>query len=100
MNREELDHYLDVIYTQGYNVGVVEMSNSFAAHVEEGIKRTPGVGEKKTQAIMDNIAAVMNETAEHVQQEADNEVTDGDAEDSENIEASSVEENPECDGDD
>lgn len=60
MNREELDRYLDAIYAQGYNNGVIAMSATFTDRIDKGIRNTPGVGEKRYQEIMKNITEELN----------------------------------------
>ena len=61
MNRDELDRYLDQIYIQGYNHGVLTMSGKVVSLVDKGIRMTSGVGEKRYQEIMNNIVQCMRE---------------------------------------
>lgn len=61
MNRDELDRYLDQIYIQGYNHGVLTMSGKVVSLVDKGIRMTTGIGEKRYQEIMDNIVKCMRE---------------------------------------
>lgn len=61
MNRDELDRYLDQIYIQGYNHGVLTMSEKIVSLVDKGIRMTSGVGEKRYQEIMNNIVQCMKE---------------------------------------
>ncbi len=61
MNRDELDRYLDQVFAQGYNHGVLVMSENVVPVVDKGIRMTPGIGEKRYQEIMNNIVQCMQE---------------------------------------
>lgn len=60
MNREEMDRYLDSIFVQGHNNGIIAMSAALTDKIDRGIRNTPGVGEKRYQEIMKNITEELN----------------------------------------
>ena len=59
MNRDQLDTYLDSIYSQGYNQGIVNMSAVVVQKIDIGLRNSPSIGEKRYKEIMDNITAAM-----------------------------------------
>lgn len=61
MNRQELDAYLNSVFIQGHDNGVIEMSALIVDKIDKGLRMTPGIGEKRYQEIMDNIVKCMKE---------------------------------------
>lgn len=64
MNREQMDRYLDAIFAQGHNNGVIAMSSALTDKIDRGIRNTPGIGEKRYEEIMKNITAELNKVEE------------------------------------
>lgn len=59
MSREELNSYLDRVFAQGYNNGVTSMSAIMLDKIDQGLKNTPGIGEKRYEEILTNITAAL-----------------------------------------
>ena len=55
MNKKEMEEYLQDIFNQGYNAGISAVSKEIAERVDTGIRNTEGIGEKRYQALIDNI---------------------------------------------
>lgn len=55
MNRADMENYLQNLYNQGYNAGISAISKEIAERVDTGIRKTEGIGEKRYQALIDNI---------------------------------------------
>lgn len=55
MDRQEMENYLQSLHTEAYNAGISVMSKELAARVEAGIRNTEGIGEKRYQALIENI---------------------------------------------
>lgn len=69
MSKEEMNNYLNDLYNKGYNsgfnAGCSTLSKSVTDKIDAGIRKTPGVGEKRYKMLMDNITSEM--TGEPVQ---------------------------------
>lgn len=70
MNRAEMESYLQNIYNQAYNEGISAVSKELAERVDTGIRKTEGIGEKRYQALIENIN---KELTRDTIQEGDNE---------------------------
>lgn len=55
MGRAEMEAYLNDLYGQGYNAGISAVSKEIAERVDTGIRNTEGIGEKRYQALIENI---------------------------------------------
>lgn len=55
MDRVEMENYLNNLYNQGYNAGISTISKEIAERVDTGIRNTEGIGEKRYQALIENI---------------------------------------------
>lgn len=55
MDRTEMENYLNNLYNQGYNAGISVISKEIAERVDTGIRNTEGIGEKRYQALIENI---------------------------------------------
>lgn len=64
MNREEMNTYLNQIQVDAYNNGVSAVSKEIAERVDVGIRKTPGIGEKRYKELIDNINAELNRKSE------------------------------------
>lgn len=73
MNRAEMESYLQNLYNQAYNQGISAVSKEIAERVDTGIRNTEGIGEKRYQALIENIN---EELTRGTIQEGDNETKD------------------------
>lgn len=55
MNRTEMEACMSNLYNQGYNAGISAISKEIAERVDIGIRNTEGIGEKRYQALIENI---------------------------------------------
>lgn len=55
MDRAEMEAYMSNLYNQGYNAGISAISKEIAERVDTGIRNTEGIGEKRYQALIENI---------------------------------------------
>lgn len=69
MNRVDMEKYLQNLYNQGYNAGISAVSKEIAERVDTGIRNTDGIGEKRYQALIENINKEL--TRDTVQEEKD-----------------------------
>lgn len=56
-NKEELESFITTIYNNGMKDGAKAVSKKMVNVVSEGLKNTPGIGEKRYNQIMDSINA-------------------------------------------
>lgn len=73
MDRTEMEAYMSNLYNQGYNAGISAISKEIAERVDTGIRNTEGIGEKRYQALIENIN---KELTRDTIQEGDNEAKD------------------------
>ena len=64
MTREELDDLLKRYYYAGYNQGSQDMSNMTTMCIDEGLRNTPGIGEKRYNEILLNIRKAIDGVTE------------------------------------
>lgn len=55
MDRQQMENFLQNLCGQYYNNGVVSMTSKLVECVDNGIKNTKGIGEKRYKELMDNI---------------------------------------------
>lgn len=54
-DRGQLEAYLSNFYAEAYNAGISAMGREMTKRVDEGIRRTPGIGEKRYAELISNI---------------------------------------------
>ena len=54
-NRQQLETFLRDLHNQAYNDGISAISKKIAERVDTGIRNTEGIGEKRYQALINNI---------------------------------------------
>lgn len=62
-NREQLERYLSDLYAAAYNKGISDMGKEMTKRVDEGIRNTPGIGEKRYTEIISNINLELTKNA-------------------------------------
>ena len=54
-NKEEMESFLSTFYMNGYNDGITAFSKNVINIIEDSLKSTPGIGEKRFNNIMTRI---------------------------------------------
>ena len=64
MNRLELGGYLNRLYANGHNDGVLAVTSKLVERIDNGVRNTVGIGEKRHAEIMTNISIELNKESE------------------------------------